>query len=284
MNKHLERLLRRTLIPVFARVNPGDITIRHHFTGDTVRLHSFRHKGYWFRGKRREWRTMELLPRIIRPADQVVEVGGHIGYVSLYFARLVGPRGHVWVFEPGENNLPYTHRNLDAIPNITVIEKGVGRANETLPLYLEELTGQNNSFVPGFYLLEQNKRSAGVRDVAMRESSVELVRLDDFVGTAGFSPDFVKVDVEGFELAVIEGMLEVLRKARPAVMIEIQADHEAIITHFIDAGYLLYVDDGRRIRTADDVPRRNTPYNFFGLHPERHERELSLFDGSPHHI
>lgn len=180
-----------------------------------MRLHSFKHKGYWFFGRKREQQTMDLLPRLIRPTDQVIEVGGHIGYIALFFSRLVGKRGRVWVFEPGTNNLPYTHRNLDGKSNVTIVEKGAGRANETLTLFMEDLTGQNNSFVPSFYLLEANRKNAGIRSVAVRETKVQVVTLDDFAAKEHIEPDFVKVDVEGFELAVLEGMVSLLRTARP---------------------------------------------------------------------
>lgn len=45
--------VRKTLLPLFERLNPGDITIRNHRTSDRLKLHSFRHKGYWFHGRRR---------------------------------------------------------------------------------------------------------------------------------------------------------------------------------------------------------------------------------------
>ncbi len=77
MNLANVKLLRRLILPLFARLNPGDITITHHFTGDKVFLHSFKHKGYWFYGKNREKDTMELFRRLIRPADTIIEIGGH---------------------------------------------------------------------------------------------------------------------------------------------------------------------------------------------------------------
>src|SRR5690349_12289207 len=103
-------LLRRILIPLLNRWSPGDITLRHHWTGESVRLHSFRHKGYWYHGRRREEETMRLFSQLLKPGDSVIEVGGHIGYISLYFKALV-EHGDVFVFEPGANNLPYIRQN-----------------------------------------------------------------------------------------------------------------------------------------------------------------------------
>jgi predicted methyltransferase len=75
--------------------------------------HSFKHYTYWYDGERREQTTMELFAKLINPGDVVVEVGGHIGYIAVYFSHLVGKQGRVVVFEPGPNNftLPTPEHN-----------------------------------------------------------------------------------------------------------------------------------------------------------------------------
>src|SRR5262249_24259088 len=108
--------LRKVAIAALRRFNPGDISIRHHYTCERIVLHSFKHKGYWYYGKRRESESMALFAQLVRPEDTVIEVGGHIGYLSLYFAQLVGQRGQLIVFEPGANNLPYARANLRGKP------------------------------------------------------------------------------------------------------------------------------------------------------------------------
>ena len=197
-------LLRRIFLPLLRRFNLGDITIRHHYTGDPVRLHSFRHKGYWYHGRRREQETMLLFRRLLRPGDSVIEVGGHIGYLSLYFKWLV-QSGNVFVFEPGVNNLPYIRRNV--LPRgIQLVEKAVGDRNGPETFFLESLTGQNNSFVPNFKELQYNVKNAHAGGPAVTEVTVEMVRLDDFINTHSIKPELVKIDVEGFELTVLKGM------------------------------------------------------------------------------
>src|SRR5215469_14582451 len=129
--------LRRIALPVFARLNPGDITIRHHYTGAPLRLHSFRHKGYWFHGKAREADTMKLFARLIRPGDIVFEAGGHIGYVTTYFASLVEQTGRVVVFEPGVNNLPYLRANVGRYSQVQVVDCAVSDVCGKAEFYLE---------------------------------------------------------------------------------------------------------------------------------------------------
>lgn len=110
-NLYRNRTLRSFVLPVLRLVN-RDIKIRHHWTGHKIRLNLFRHKGYWFHGRRRELREMQAFEKLIDPLDVVAEVGGHIGYLSLWFAELTREGGWVFVFEPGDNNLPYLRDNL----------------------------------------------------------------------------------------------------------------------------------------------------------------------------
>ena len=217
-------LARRLLLPIFAKINPGDITIKNHYTGDALRLHSFQHKGYWFYGRRREAATMGLFQRLIKPGTVVAEVGGHIGYITQFFAGLAGPSGKVFVFEPGPNNLPYLRANVGSLPCVEIIEAGVGSSSGEATLYMESLTGQNNSFVSQFGGLSANARAAGVHP-DVQPVTVEMTTLDAFFEPRDKFPEFIKVDVEGYELAVLQGSTELLETARPMLMVELQANY-----------------------------------------------------------
>lgn len=59
-----------------------DTSLTNPWTGSRIYLNSFRHKGYWFFGKEREAGTMARFAELIRPGDTVVEVGGHIGFIT----------------------------------------------------------------------------------------------------------------------------------------------------------------------------------------------------------
>jgi hypothetical protein len=106
------RLLRRVAIPLLARFGDWDVRIKHPYTRERFVLNAFHHKGYWWYGRDRERKTMESLIRIITPGETVIEVGAHIGFLSILFAQPVGSTGRLVVFEPGENNLSYLRENL----------------------------------------------------------------------------------------------------------------------------------------------------------------------------
>lgn len=249
-------LLRRLLLPALKRLR-FDFRMRHPWVpGADVFLNSFVHKGYWFHGKGRERQSMELVAELVSPGSTVVEVGGHIGFLSLYFACLAGPVGKVIVLEPGSNNLPYLRRNLaDAsrwsnLAPIELVEKAAGREAGELIFFEDDLSGQNNSLVEDYEGLRENSREAYVRH-SVKARPVEVVPLDALVGTR--KVNFVKIDVEGFELGVLEGMVTLLSRQRPVLMVEVQADKEAIFELLTGKGYHLFNIRRERVTAPNEM-------------------------------
>jgi FkbM family methyltransferase len=256
-------LVRRVGLRIFSRINPGDVTITHHWTGDRLRLHSFRHKGYWYHGFRRERPTMLSLARMLGRGDVVIEAGGHIGYLTLHCARLVGEAGSVHVFEPGPNNLPYLHANIDSIDNVVIVEEALGNTRGTARLFVEDLTGQNNTMLADAGEYRRNSRSAGV-DARTYSVSVPVTTVDDYCAANGITPTFVKIDVESFEFEVLEGAKATLASCRPIVLVEIARRKDEVLALMTSFGYGLFSDDLRRLRTVS--PGRNYVFLHDGFH------------------
>jgi FkbM family methyltransferase len=259
--------LRHVLVPLLRRVNPGDITIKHHWTGEPVLLHSFRHKGYWFHGKDREGDSMALCARLIRDGDVVFDVGGHIGYMASYFASLAGARGRVFSFEPASSNLPYIRVNAGRAThhNIVLVEKAVGASDGFATFWSEELTGQNGSMIPGYFLVAATAKSHGVC-AQTREVTVAVVTLDSFARSVGCAPGFTKIDVEGAESLVLSGMGGILASARPRIMIEVTNEPEKVFEIFAAADYLLFDDKQRRVGHSGEFANRGP--NLFAIPAE----------------
>jgi FkbM family methyltransferase len=257
--------LRRLYMPLL-QTTAMDFRIQHHWVpGRKIALNSFKHKGYWYHGKRRERRSMELFARLIKPGMTIVEVGGHIGYMSVYFEHLASPSGRVIVFEPGSNNLPYIRKTVSDIFAITLEEKGVGKQDGYLDFFEESLTGQNNSFVENFDGLAENREVSYV-NVNVTPRKVELVSLDSYCN--GLTPDFIKIDVEGFEYDVLLGASDTLKK-KPRIMVEVQKNQAAIFKLLQSAGYRLFDDQGHEAR--DEI---NSVTNIFCLHSVAHVADI----------
>ncbi len=58
MKLHRNKILRQLLLPLFRKINLGDIKVKHAHTGNKILLHSYNHKGYWYKGRERAWLCM----------------------------------------------------------------------------------------------------------------------------------------------------------------------------------------------------------------------------------
>ena len=206
---------------------------------------------------------MEFFRRALQPGDTAIEVGGHIGYISMWLAHLVGENGKVVVFEPGSNNLDYIRANVGDLANVELIEKAVSNEEGVATFFEEELTGQNNSLVEDYEWFEKNRESAN-SDQNYRVCEVETTRLDGFVDENGLEPSLLKIDVEGAELMVLEGARETLTNHQPAVVIEVSNDKEEVCGLLEKMGYHLYNEYGRALSVARSF------CNVFALQPEKH--------------
>lgn len=269
--------MRRVILPVLSRVNVGDVTIRHHYTGDAFRLHSYRHRSYWFRGRRREAATMAMFGRLVKAGDFVIEAGGHIGYLTLFFADLTGPGGSVVVFEPGFNNLPYLYRNTSLRTNVRVVPDAVGSSVGSSAFYVEDLTGQNNTLVEGYEIFDENVSDAGSSS-KYRQVEVDVVTLDSWCSDRDSAVDWIKFDIEGAELAALQGASHVIEQNHPGLMVEVTMNQAAVSEFLRARGYVLFNDLGAVLHEGRPVGG-----NVFALHRDRHARQLRGILGAPLH-
>jgi FkbM family methyltransferase len=146
------------------------------------------------------WEPMEssVLHRQLHEGDTFIDVGANIGYYTVMAAKLVGPRGRVIAFEPDPENFALLKRNIEAngFTNVILEQKALFNKPGTLKLYLEET----------------NKGGHKVFQFGQPRPTVEVeaVRLDDYLKNDQRTVDLIKIDTEGAEGAILEGMRETL--------------------------------------------------------------------------
>lgn len=174
------------------------------------------------------------------------------------------------MFEPVINVLPYLKPNLSRKQKgVYIIEAGCGESNSQLNFYMEDLTGQNNSFVQNFKGLETNAKLAPGIKVNISTMPVEVLRLDDFFADQE-KPNFIKIDTEGFELSVIKGCSDLLKSSTPPIfMIEVKADQDLIFDIFVKAKYRIF----NAYKTEIYNPE-NMRVNLFAFHRTYHQEKL----------
>ena len=219
--------------------------------GDTSLLPSLLKRGYW------EPAITRALLRLVRPGDQVIEIGANVGYYTLLFAGLVGHRGSVIAFEADPRTSGLLRRSVAAnerLPIVRVVAKAVsdrpGRA--TLhKLGRQQASSSLYAFAPEELAYWDDKTTP---------LEVDATTLDTFLGPDGPVPQLVKIDAEGAEPAILAGMSALLARAPHLQMIIeylpeglARAGHEprAFLTSLAALGFRLHtIERGGRLRAS----------------------------------
>lgn len=155
--------------------------------------------GRMLSGRGYEERFGDAMLASIKPGVVVWDIGANVGLYSKAFAQRAGSGGHVYAFEPSPTNLERLRREIASLPNVTVIATALGRDSGTASFEQggDELGATSR-------VVESTRARATV--------TVPIAKADDLVAHgAVVVPAVVKIDTEGFELDVLEGMQATLR-------------------------------------------------------------------------
>lgn len=156
----------------------------------------------------------DFLRQNLRTGDIVLDVGANVGYISATAASHVGKSGEVHGFEPLPECFTRLERLRELNPAFSLFFNNValGKEEGVLPIaYNPDGDSRNATLVPG-------KQSAETRNVPVQ-------RLDDYVFSKIDSPErvrLIKIDVEGFEFPVLQGLERFLKSYQPIVVCEIK--------------------------------------------------------------
>jgi FkbM family methyltransferase len=145
--------------------------------------------------------TSRLFGKLIDRGMTVVDAGAHIGYYTLLAARLVGPSGRVYAFEPDPYNYGLLVKNIDMnrYGNVTPAGKAISNRAGAVTLFVDERHFGSSLFPSG--------------RVGRRPVIAEATTLDDFFEREGWPQVHVmKMDIEGAELAALEGARRLLHR------------------------------------------------------------------------
>jgi FkbM family methyltransferase len=148
----------------------------------------------------------------VKPGDVVVDIGAHVGYYTLLTSRLVGDAGRVVAVEPNPPTIARLERNLalNRSRNVVVQKVACTDAETTLKFYQAPL--------------ENTGESSMSKDSARQGTEIIVpgVPLDKIIQSLGLTHvNFVKIDVEGAEVMVLNGMKSVLATHHPILEIEL---------------------------------------------------------------
>lgn len=177
---------------------------------------------------------------ILKDGDTCLDCGANLGYHTVTMSKLVGNTGRVIAIEPQRIIFQQLNGNvfINGARNVICVHAAIGDRSGTIQMdYVDyDAAGIN----------------IGGTKVGNGGENVDLVRLDDII-TEGVS--FIKIDIQGSEVALLEGATELINKSRPFMFIEVEhgwlsyfgASAEMLLNKLLGLNYIL-------IRVNDEYP------------------------------
>lgn len=178
-----------------------------------------------------------ILEKIVKPGMRILDIGANIGYYAIMERRMVGPSGRLVAVEPSPSNIELLKRNLalNGIDDVEVISGAVSDTSGMRSFSLSKMSNLN-TFHP----------TDDVR-VAMSGEVIDVPTMTvSEIAARTWAPDLMRMDVEGHEVEVINGMLPAILAGtlRPMIIFETHltrygADHDmaATLRQLFDCGY-----------------------------------------------
>ncbi len=157
-----------------------------------------------------------------KEAKIIYDIGANIGNHTVYFAKKLNAE-KIYSFEPMPINYKMLEKNIadNNIKNVKAYNIALGAENFSAKMSMEQ---------------ENNNGTAKIsKDGDFNGETVKVVTMDSLNLPL---PDFIKIDVEGFELDVLKGMKNVLKKSIAPIWIEIDEETcEAVYSLLLECGY-----------------------------------------------
>jgi len=225
----------------------------------------------------------DFLSRFLQPGMTVLDVGAHHGYYALLASRRVGDTGRVFAFEPSprERKKLTWHIGWNHCSNVQILDTEMGSRGGQAELFVAagRETGCNSL------------RPPAVRGTP-KKVSVPVDTLDDFLLRREIERvDFIKMDVEGAELSVMQGAENLLSGTqRPVVLVEVCDLRTAawgyaapeILKHLSDRGYQWFEarEGGGLVPAVLDA--KSYDGNFIAVPAENIDRFQEYFPDAKH--
>jgi FkbM family methyltransferase len=188
--------------------------------------------------------VQEALRKRLGPGSTFYDIGANVGFFTLIAARRIGLQGRVYAFEPLPDSARALAHNvaLNELGNVEVVQAAVGARPGRAGLAVTEESVQAHlvefeTHVPALVTIE-----------------VDVTAIDTEVAAGRRAPDVLKIDVEGAELAVLEGMRRTLDAHRPTLICELHGTNEEICDFLEAFDYRLDTVEGAASIRAHEGP------------------------------
>jgi FkbM family methyltransferase len=160
----------------------------------------------------------EFLRQRVKPGAVCFDVGANVGVYVLQFCHWAGGTGKVIAFEPNPEAVAILEKHIrinKIVPYTTVVKAAIGATNGEATLYIDGPDAMSRLGVANRLMAKRAK-----------PIQVPLITLDTFCLQQGMWPDWLFIDIEGFEIAALQGAEQIIKRRRPelGIIVEMHPD------------------------------------------------------------
>jgi FkbM family methyltransferase len=165
--------------------------------------------------RRGYWERMETSAFIqhLQPGDLIIDAGANFGHYALIASKFVGKSGKIIAFEPSTNTFKLLQSNIAMLAhqNVIAVKAGLSDDNGEINLNIDTSNPGGHSFT------RENVRETGGFEMT------PVYSLDQYLSDNRIAPPvrLIKIDVQGFEVKVIRGAMQTLKRDHPVVFCEV---------------------------------------------------------------
>jgi FkbM family methyltransferase len=180
--------------------------------------------GEWSEGE------VELFRKVVKPGDVAIEAGANVGALTIPLAKIVGDTGRVHAFEPQKDNFDCLAWNVTSLPNVTLWPRALASDKYQISYAAADLNKVCNL----------GSTELSTHGAIIPANSQITTTIDEIFSSASVS--FIKADVEGMELEVLQGAVATIDRCRPILYVEDdrKQNSAALRAWLISHGYRLY--------------------------------------------
>jgi len=191
----------------------------------------------------RERDQVHVVQQVLQPGMVVLDIGANIGSYALLEASLVGKTGRVYALEPSPENFDLLNKNVQLNQFTDIVEThNIGASNQSgIGQFYLHAASNLHTFHPVKY------QAFGKQEAYVDTLEVEVVNILEFVKDKR-AIDFIRMDIEGYEVEVLEGMMEgiIAGDLSPKILFEVhrpkyddvQHNMRAHLAQLFEFGYI----------------------------------------------
>lgn len=155
-----------------------------------------------------------FLLRFLKRGDFFVDIGAHIGFYSMLSSELVGEVGRVFSFEPTPRTFDFLKKNSESLKNVKLFNIALSNKNKEIIF---------SDYGPGYGAFNSgHKDGAALLNKTPKVISIKTETLDNILKEKNIIPDIIKLDAEGLEYDILQGMKSLFSaEKRPLITLEV---------------------------------------------------------------